>query len=40
MKKGDKVLFYHPVTGKEVVGIANVSKAEFSRSNGREMGRR
>lgn len=29
MKKGDKVLFYHSVTGKEVVGIATVSKAEF-----------
>jgi predicted RNA-binding protein with PUA-like domain len=29
MKKGDKVLFYHSVTGKEVVGIATVSKSEF-----------
>ena len=29
MKKGDKVLFYHSVTGKEVVGIASVSKANF-----------
>lgn len=29
MKKGDKVLFYHSVTGKEVVGIATVSKPEF-----------
>lgn len=29
MKKGDKVLFYHSVTGKEVVGIAKVSKANF-----------
>ena len=29
MKKGDKVLFYHSVTGKEVVGIAAVSKANF-----------
>jgi predicted RNA-binding protein with PUA-like domain len=29
MKKGDKVLFYHSVTGKEVMGIAAVSKAQF-----------
>jgi predicted RNA-binding protein with PUA-like domain len=29
MKKGDKVLFYHSVTGKEVVGIATVSRSEF-----------
>ncbi len=29
MKKGDKVLFYHSVTGKEVVGIAQVSKNAF-----------
>lgn len=29
MKRGDKVLFYHSVTGKEVVGIAKVSKAGF-----------
>lgn len=29
MKKGDKALFYHSVTGKEVVGIAKVSKAAF-----------
>ncbi len=29
MKKGDKVLFYHSVTGKEVVGIAVVSKTAF-----------
>lgn len=29
MKKGDKVLFYHSVTGKEVVGIASVSRSEF-----------
>ncbi|MEP6944478.1 MAG: EVE domain-containing protein [Acidobacteriota bacterium] len=29
MKKGDKVLFYHSITGKEVVGIAAVSKSEF-----------
>ena len=29
MKKGDKVLFYHSVTGKEVVGIASVTKSHF-----------
>jgi predicted RNA-binding protein with PUA-like domain len=29
MKKGDKVLFYHSVTGKEVVGIASVTRANF-----------
>jgi len=29
MKKNDKVLFYHSVTGKEVVGIAQVSKMDF-----------
>ena len=29
MKKGDKVFFYHSVTGKEVVGIAEVSKEAF-----------
>jgi predicted RNA-binding protein with PUA-like domain len=29
MKIGDKVLFYHSVSGKEVVGIAEVSKASF-----------
>ncbi len=26
MKKGDAVLFYHSVTGKEVVGLARVEK--------------
>ncbi len=29
MEKGDKVLFYHSVSGKEVVGIAEVSKSAF-----------
>ena len=29
MNKGDRVFFYHSVTGKEVVGIAEVSKAAF-----------
>ena len=30
MKKGDKVLFYHSNVGKEVVGIAEVSKEGFA----------
>jgi predicted RNA-binding protein with PUA-like domain len=29
MKKGDKVFFYHSVVGKEVVGIAEVTKEAF-----------
>lgn len=29
MKKGDRVYFYHSVVGKEVVGIAEVSKEAF-----------
>ena len=29
MKVGDKVLFYHSNIGKEVVGIAKVTKAAF-----------
>lgn len=29
MKKGDRVLFYHSTTGKEVVGTAKVSKPAF-----------
>src|SRR5436190_15665730 len=29
MKKGDKVLFYHSNVGKEIVGIAEVSKEAF-----------
>ena len=29
MKVGDKVFFYHSVVGKEVVGIAKVTKAAF-----------
>lgn len=29
MKKGDKVLFYHSNVGKEVVGIAKVTKTAF-----------
>jgi predicted RNA-binding protein with PUA-like domain len=30
MKKGDKVLFYHSNIGKEVVGIAKVTKTAFA----------
>ena len=29
MKTGDKVLFYHSVSEKEVVGLAEVSRTEF-----------
>ena len=29
MKQGDKVYFYHSVVGKEVVGIAEVTKEAF-----------
>ena len=29
MKKGDKVLYYHSNIGKEIVGIAEVSKEAF-----------
>ncbi|MFT3745528.1 MAG: EVE domain-containing protein [Pyrinomonadaceae bacterium] len=29
MKKGDKVYYYHSVVGKEVVGIAEVTKEAF-----------
>lgn len=29
MRKGDLVLFYHSVTGKEVVGIARVAKEAY-----------
>lgn len=30
MKKGDKVLFYHSVSEKNVVGLAEVSREEFT----------
>ena len=30
MKKGDPVLFYHSVVGKEVVGIAKVSREAYA----------
>ncbi len=29
MKKGDRVLYYHSVSGKEIVGIAEVSREYF-----------
>jgi len=29
MKKGDRVFFYHSVTGKEIVGLAEVSQTAF-----------
>jgi predicted RNA-binding protein with PUA-like domain len=29
MKKGDQVFFYHSVVGKEVVGIAKVTKTAY-----------
>lgn len=29
MKKGDKVLFYHSVTTRDVVGVADVSKEAY-----------
>ena len=29
MKKGDKVLFYHSVIGKEIVGIAKVTRESY-----------
>ncbi len=30
MKKGDRAFFYHSVTGKEIVGIAEVSEAALA----------
>ena len=29
MKKGDHVFFYHSVTGKQIVGLAKVTKAAY-----------
>lgn len=29
MKKGDKVFYYHSVVGKEVMGVAEVSRAAY-----------
>ena len=36
MKKGDLVLFYHSNVGKEVVGIATVSKEAFPDASAKE----
>lgn len=36
MKKGDKVFYYHSGEGKEVVGLATVSKTYFSDPTAKE----
>ncbi|MCX6310986.1 MAG: EVE domain-containing protein [Bacteroidetes bacterium] len=36
MKKGDEVLFYHSNVGKEIVGIAKVSKTAYQDSTTQE----
>jgi predicted RNA-binding protein with PUA-like domain len=36
MKKGDQVLFYHSVSDKQIVGIAQVSRASFPDPTARE----
>lgn len=36
MNKGDEVLFYHSQTGKEVVGVARVSKTAYADPTARE----
>lgn len=36
MKKGDRAFFYHSVTGKEIVGIAEVSEAGLTDPTDRE----
>ncbi len=38
MKKGDLVLFYHSVTGKEVVGIAKVASTAYADPTAKEAG--
>ncbi len=38
MKTGDVVLFYHSVTGKEVVGIAKVAREAYSDPTADEAG--
>ena len=38
MKKGDLVLFYHSVTGKEVVGIAKVARTAYPDPTAKEPG--
>lgn len=36
MKRGDLVCFYHSVTGKEVVGLAKVTKAAYPDATAKE----
>lgn len=36
MRKGDLVLFYHSVTGKQVVGIARVAKEAYADATAKE----
>ena len=38
MKKGDHVLFYHSVVGKEVVGVAKVGKTAYPDATAEEEG--
>ena len=38
MKKGDFVLFYHSVTGKEIVGIAKVTRTAYPDATAEEAG--
>ncbi len=36
MRKGDAVLFYHSVVGKEIVGVAKVVREAYSDSTAKE----
>jgi predicted RNA-binding protein with PUA-like domain len=36
MKKGDRVLFYHSGTGKEIVGVAKVEKEAYADPTAKE----
>jgi len=36
MRKGDRVLFYHSVTGKQVVGVATVTRQAYPDPTARE----
>jgi predicted RNA-binding protein with PUA-like domain len=38
MKKGDSVFYYHSVTGKQIVGLATVSKEAFADPTTKEEG--
>ena len=38
MRKGDRVLFYHSVTGKEVVGVATVTRVAYPDPTAEERG--